>query len=136
MPDTIPTHFNSLGKPDNYGGKSSIFLLPILATAIYAAITWLNKHPHIMNYPMKITAENALEMYAGATLMLRFLKLAILIVFTMIIMFTYLVSVELIKNIGSWFLPLVLSIIFVPTIIFLIKSFKNTRHEKSNQGPV
>ena len=32
LPDTIPTHFDISGKPDTWGNKSSLFLLPITAT--------------------------------------------------------------------------------------------------------
>ena len=32
LPDTIPTHFDIAGKPDAWGAKSSLFLLPLSAT--------------------------------------------------------------------------------------------------------
>ncbi|RZL52579.1 MAG: DUF1648 domain-containing protein, partial [Pedobacter sp.] len=31
LPDTIPIHYNALGKGDGYGNKTSILFLPIVA---------------------------------------------------------------------------------------------------------
>lgn len=35
LPDTIPIHFNAMGKVDRYSDKSEIFSLPIISTVIF-----------------------------------------------------------------------------------------------------
>ena len=124
LPMTIPIHFNASGQADNHGNKLTLLILPILATLIYLGVTQLNKYPHIFNYMTKITVENAEKQYTIATRMLRFLKLAILIIFSLVILFTYLTTIGVTNGLGFWFLPLTYGLLLVPTIISISQSFK------------
>jgi uncharacterized membrane protein len=124
LPTTIPIHFNSSGQADNYGNKLTLLILPILATVIYFGLTQLNKYPHIFNYMTKITEDNAQKQYTIATRMLRFLKLSILVIFSLIILFTYLTTIGVTNGLGSWFLPLTFGLLLIPTIISISQSFK------------
>lgn len=124
LPDIIPTHFNDSGKADNYGNKSGIFILPVLATILYLGLTQLSRHPRIFNYPLRITVDNARQQYTIATRMIRFLKLSVLVIFTLVILFTYLTTMGFMKDPGSWFLPLAVAVCLAPTIFLLIRSFK------------
>jgi uncharacterized membrane protein len=89
-PAIIPSHFNASGQVDDYGNKLTILILPTLGTLFYFGLTTLNKYPHTFNYMTKITANNAEKQYAIATRFLRFLKLAILVIFSLILLFIYL----------------------------------------------
>jgi uncharacterized membrane protein len=124
LPATIPTHFNASGQVDKYGDKSTLLFLSFLVTIIYFGLSQLNKYPHIFNYPQKITEDNAERQYAIATKMLRLLKLAILIIFFLIFLFTYLTTIGIINGLGIWFLPLTLVLLLVPTIGSIIQSLK------------
>jgi uncharacterized membrane protein len=124
LPTTIPIHFNASGQADNYGNKLTLLILPILSTIIYFGVTQLNKYPHIFNYMTKITEENATKQYSIATRMLRFLKLAIPIIFSLIIIFTYLTTIGVTNGLGFWFLPLTYGLLLIPTITSIIQSFK------------
>jgi uncharacterized membrane protein len=124
LPTTIPTHFSASGQADDYGNKLTLLILPILATIIYFSLTQLNKYPHIFNYMTKITDDNAQKQYTIATRMLRFLKLAILVIFSLIILFTYLTTIGVTNGLGFWFLPLAFGLLLIPTIIGVSQSFK------------
>ena len=124
LPSTIPIHFNASGEADNFGDKKTILILPVLATLLYVGLTYLNKFPHVFNYMSEITQENAPKQYAITTRMLRFVKLAILLVFSLIILFTYLTTIGVTKGLGSCFLPLVSILFLVPVIIAISKSVK------------
>ncbi|HQW14318.1 MAG TPA: DUF1648 domain-containing protein [Niabella sp.] len=124
LPKTIPTHFNASGQADDYGNKLTLLILPIIATVIYFGLTKLNKYPHIFNYLTKITEDNAKKQYTIATRMLRFLKLAVLIIFSLIILFTYLTTIGVTNGLGFWFLPFTLVLFLLPTIIGITQSFK------------
>jgi len=100
LPNNIPVHFNASGKPDNYGGKISILILPIVAAVVFFTITFLNKYPHVFNYATPITEENAAQQYTYGTRMLRFLKLAVAINFTLINVFTYLTAIGKANRLG------------------------------------
>lgn len=123
-PTVIPTHFNASGIPDDYGNKSSILILPVIASLIFFGITWLNKYPHILNYASTITEENAHKQYSQATRMLRFLKLVVLLIFTILVLLTYLTSIGVVSSLGAWFLPAVIVLMLVPVFIPIIISLR------------
>ena len=56
LPENIPIHFDLEGKPDNYGAKYFIFLLPFVGSLIYFFLSYNIKE--INNYPVEITQEN------------------------------------------------------------------------------
>ncbi len=128
LPQTIPTHFNASGQADDFGNKLTLLILPILATIIYFGLTLLNMYPHIFNYMTKITEDNAQKQYTIATRLLRFLKLAILVIFSLIILFTYLTTIGVTNGLGFWFLPLTVGLLLIPTIISIAQSFKKTNN--------
>lgn len=125
LPQIIPIHFNAVGKPDHFGSKLTLFVLPVIGSVIYSGISFLNRCPHIFNYPVTITALNAVEQYTIATRVLRLLKLSINLLFCIIVIFTYLTSIGLVDGLGYWFLPFVLLLCMGPTGYFIYKSLKN-----------
>lgn len=124
LPNIIPIHFNASGKVDNYGGKSTIIVLPVIGTVIFIGLTILNKHPRIFNYPVSITADNALRHYTNATRMIRYLKLAIVIIFTSIIFIIYKTATGKTTGPATAFLPFTLVLIFISQILFIMKFVK------------
>jgi uncharacterized membrane protein len=125
LTDTIPVHFDASGKPDGFGGKGSIWDLPIVATVIFTGLTLLNKFPHIFNYPTQITPENALEQYQMATRMIRFLKLVLVVIFNLIAVQTIRHAKGETEGLGIWLLPLTLGLIFIPLFYYLGKAMKS-----------
>lgn len=124
LPATIPTHFDASGQVNAYGNKVTLIIFPILATIIYLLFTQLNRFPHIFSYMTKITENNAERQYIIATRMYRFLKLAILVIFSSIILFTYLTTTGVTKGLGLWFLPMAEGLLLIPTVIGIIKSLQ------------
>ena len=123
-PDIIPSHFNAAGKPDGFSDKSAIFILLFIGIFTYFGFNQLVKFPHVFNFPVSITKENAERQYVLAIRMIRSLQLAILITFTVIILMTYLINIHISDGLGTWFLPLFLFLINIPVIITLIQAFK------------
>ncbi|WP_453990270.1 DUF1648 domain-containing protein [Bacillus nitroreducens] len=70
IPNRVPTHFNIAGEPDSWGGKGSILILPIIATFLFKTMFILSKFPHVHNYPVKVTPENAEGLYKASQKML------------------------------------------------------------------
>lgn len=124
LPDTIPTHFNAAGKVDDYGSKSTIFLLPVIATLLYGGMTRLNLFPHIFNYTKKITAENALAEYTNSTQMMRYVKLVIVFLFTIIVFKTIQTAGGKSEGLGIWFLPLVLVLALALFLVYLLRFYR------------
>lgn len=124
LPDTIPTHFNAAGEADDWGSKLSVYILPVIGTLLFILLTVINRFPHIFNYSVEITQENALRQYTNATKLIRVLKLVLMVTFNMIAVFTIRSAKGESNGLGLWFLPVTLTLIFVPTIYFIIKMYK------------
>ena len=123
IPDTIPLHYNELGQIDRFGGKSSIFILPVLATALFVGMNILCRLPHLFNYPVKITENNAFFQYRNMARMVRCLTLAVILIFGYIFLHTVLNTGENADGLGIWFLPVTVAMIFIPAIYFMVKSY-------------
>lgn len=129
-PVNVPTHFNFSGKVDGYGSRQTIFILPVLGTVLFIGLTQLNKYPHRFNYMTEITEKNALRQYTLATRMLRYLKLAIPAVFSIIVLVTYLTSLGAAKGLGFWLVSVIVLIFLIPAILVIYQSLKNKEKER------
>lgn len=123
LPEIIPVHFNFYGKADNYGPRNFIWMLPGLATLLFALMTILNRHPHRFNYLVRITPENALRHYGHAVRLMRYLKLAIMLIFGLIVVFVTFPAVGAPLRLPSWGLPLSLALVFGPVLTYVLRSF-------------
>tara|TARA_R110002073_G_scaffold292033_2_gene457191 strand:+ start:2322 stop:2882 length:561 start_codon:yes stop_codon:yes gene_type:complete len=109
LPETIATHFNTNGEADGFGGKLTIWLLPGIALFIYLMMLVINRVPHLHNYMVNITEENALKNYRLSSRLVRFTNLFCLIIFALI-------SYEIIETSkGNSF-----SILGIPFLIFTL----------------
>jgi len=125
LPDIIPIHYNAAGKVDNFWQKISLFILPIIASVIFVGFSYLSKIPHIFNYIVDISIENAKNQYTIATKMLRYLKLSVTCVFFLIFYKTVQIVDGKTEFLGKYFLILTLAIIFLPILYFLILSVRS-----------
>jgi uncharacterized membrane protein len=119
LPSIIPIHYGDSGHADKYGKKVTLLIYPILGTIIYVVLGQIGKYPEIFNYITKITADNAPQQYGQATRVIRLLKLAISIIFVLIVLFTNLTTIGITDGLGRWFLPTVVALILIPTIVLI-----------------
>ncbi|MHC1705427.1 MAG: DUF1648 domain-containing protein [Tenuifilaceae bacterium] len=124
LPPKIPTHFNALGQPDSYGSRNIILLLPLLGILLYSGLTILNRFPHIFNYPVPISNNNAERLYIIGTRTIRFLKTIIVILFLFITYQSIYISLGKAKDLGLYFLPIFTSLISIVVFIMIYKMFK------------
>jgi uncharacterized membrane protein len=117
LPDTIAVHFDFSGKPDRFDHKSSLFQLPVIATAIAIVLSVLCRFPQVFNYSEPITIANVELEYRKGIQMLRGIKISLTVVFLIIVYYTQ--SISLTGNSASdiWLLPCLLLIIFTPLLI-------------------
>lgn len=127
LPESIPIHYNGLGEVDNYGSKTSIFILPIIATFLFTFLTLLNKNPENFNYNVEINEENAEKQYTNSTKMMRLMKLIVVFIFLLIDYMTIQTSKGNSEGLGIWFMPLTLGLIFIPLAYFAYKSRKTKK---------
>ena len=123
LPDMIPTHFNAQGIADGFSDKSMIWGLPIIGVVIYVGLFILNKFPHVHNYMVNITEENAFKNYQFSTRIVRGVSVFTVVLFAYI-QYTIIASAKG-ENItlGSWFLPTIISLsLLLPTFILIYQN--------------
>lgn len=124
LPETIPTHFNAKGQPDDYSAKSMIWLLPATGLLLGIGLYALNRFPHVFNYPTKISIDNAVGYYKRSSRLIRVLNLIIVWSFVFIMYKSILVATNKSEGLGVWFLPVFIGVIFGAIIYFTLKSHK------------
>jgi uncharacterized membrane protein len=81
LPAIIVTHYDISGRPNAYGDKGSLLIVPIIFSCLVVLMTlvmiFVSRYPHLYNFPWPITAENAPRQYALARLFLHWLTLEI-----------------------------------------------------------
>lgn len=108
LPARIPTHFGVSGAADAYGPPSSLWLLPVVITGMYAVLGAAQLiPPRFMNVPVALTAQNRTAVYALAREMLSVLKFATLL--TLLAVEWGVIDAALRGAIGSYF-TIVLSV--------------------------
>jgi uncharacterized membrane protein len=124
LPDTIPRHYNFVGQPDGYSGKSIIFILPALTIVIYLLMTIGPRFPHIFNYPFQLTDENAERQYRNMTFMIRTLKIIIIVIFGYLTYATIQNGLGKMQGLGTWFTPVTLLLLLGTVVYFTYKGFR------------
>jgi hypothetical protein len=77
LPEKVPIYFNWPTKENGLGSKSILWSAPIFLGLGSLLLLRLANLPWILNYPTRITEENAKAQYSMASLMLRLLSLLI-----------------------------------------------------------
>lgn len=124
LPARIPTHFGPDGSPDDYGPRSMIFLLPGMGLILYAVLSILNRYPHLFNYTVVITEENALFQYQNATRMIRVLKGVVMFTFAYLVYGTIQTAMGRQEGLGERFLIAFLALLAGAIGYFLVKAVK------------
>ncbi len=127
LPERIPIHFNAAGEPDNYGMKGTIFLVPFIGSFLFFLMTGLSRFPHLFNYSIPITKENAPTTYLESTRVLRVINLIMQAVFLYIVVSIIMVATGKQAGLSSWFLPLFIFVIMIPTVYLLFKRYKGEK---------
>jgi uncharacterized membrane protein len=124
LPETIPTHFNMSGQPDDFGSKSSFWTLPAVGLVIYIGFTLLVKIPEKFNYPITITPANAQRQYLLAIRMIRTLKGVIQWIFFLILLVMVRSAFHGSAK-GVYMVPVILVLATLPIIIYFILALRN-----------
>jgi uncharacterized membrane protein len=84
LPPEVPVHFNIEGEPDRTGAAWVLFIIPALNVLLAIFLLLAYRYPHKFNYPVKVTEENAAQLYRTSTNMFRLLALLISLLLTYI----------------------------------------------------
>lgn len=120
LPNKIPGHYNGAGIVDRWGNKNEILAIPIISVVFYLLLTIVSFFPSIWNVPVKVSEENRKYVYLNLKTMLILMKMEVIIIFSYI-----LYSDIKTQSLGTWFLPLMLIMVFGTIIYYIIKISKN-----------
>ena len=104
--------------------ESLIALFPLITTGVFVLLTKRMKYPYRLNYPVPINDSNVVKQYANALTMLRYLRVAIVLLF-----YFMLIELNQIKqgqhaDIYLWMAPIITLLIFSPLAFFVAKAYK------------
>lgn len=119
IPDEIATHFDYAGNPDSYGAKTDIIVIPIFSWLLYGMMMLVELIPGAWNTGVKVTPENSERVYGIIKSMIVFLKLYIVILFTIITVFS-----ALSQRMPVWLLPVELVVIFGTIIVSVVRLYR------------
>jgi len=120
LPEEVPTHFNASGQADDWGGKSAMLILPMVALVMYAGLTILSRFPHLFNFPVPLTENNTVRQYRLAKSLVSFVKLDVLAIFLYIQSFTIRTATGEATGLGVWFIAYTMGGTFIPIIIYFV----------------
>lgn len=124
LPEKVPRHFGADGTPDAWGSRNYVFMMPFIGLILFVGMFFLSKVPHIYNYTVTITEENAPLQYKRSSRMIRMLNTAIILAFLYIEITTLRTALGKAEGLGSWFLPLFMVAMFGIPIGSLIGGYK------------
>ncbi|WP_367391586.1 DUF1648 domain-containing protein [Lewinella sp. LCG006] len=122
IPERIPTHFNATGKPDGYGGKITLWILFGVSVLASGILYFTGRNPHLGNYTIPITEENAPRQYQNMQRMNRTLTAVLCLCFAYIQYGIIQTALGHQDGLGLWFLLLFLSLIFGIITYFLYRA--------------
>ncbi|MEG1255837.1 DUF1648 domain-containing protein [Clostridium sp.] len=125
IPDTLPSHYNAMGVADNWSGKSSLLVIPIISTLLYLGLTGVLFVPSIWNTPVEVTEKNRNFVYENIRTMIGLMKLIAVSDFTYITICSATQS-----SLSNLFLPIVLISTFGAIAIFITRIIEGNKKLK------
>src|SRR5690606_34838390 len=104
-------HFDFSGRPDAWAGKGGLLAVPIVLLGLYALLTLIGRAPHLYNYPVEITPENARTQYLLARALLAELKATICVALAYLAWAAAAVARGARESLDPWFLVVMLAVV-------------------------
>jgi hypothetical protein len=102
LPASIPLHFDLYGEADNWGGRWTILLLPVINTLVFVLEYWL--------FGYALTTK---QMPAAMKLPVHLLWLEVNAIFAFLTWRISQVAFGRARGLGRWFLPVALLVVFI-----------------------
>jgi len=125
LPNQIPIHFNAVGEPDDYGSKNMIYGIAAVGLAVYGVLFYLNKHPQLLNTPIKIHEENANIQFYLLQKMTRHIATICALGISYITYKTIMIGLGKAQELNSTVLILFLIALVLPILVYFIMARKH-----------
>lgn len=110
LPDLIPSHFGLDGTPDRFSSKTHLWIVPVIAALMFLGLFLLSRIPHLYNYPVAITEENAVRKYHQASRLIRWTNALLVFTFLYINQATIHTALGNQEGFSVWFVPATLTL--------------------------
>ena len=121
LPSRVPTHFGISGRPDAFGDKSSLFLLPAVTIALYTLLTVLSFFAQTFNYPVRVTDENRPRLHALGVTLVGWLKAELVWIFAYLCVSSIAVAEGRVAGLSPAFLAIALGVTAVTTLVVVAR---------------
>lgn len=120
----IPTHYNFQGQVDGYGELSSLWGQPIIALVLYGVFSILVRYPEKLNYPIKVTKENADSLYRLAINMLKYVKVVCMLILAYGSNLSFEIAIG--ENVGKnhYGVVVLMGLMFIIVLYYVLKMLK------------
>ena len=126
LPNRIPIHYDFNGKPNNWGSKAMLWIMPILSIVLYFVFSTVSRYPHTFNYGYEITEENAANQYSNAVKLMILMKTEVMVFLSIISMKT--IELAQGKNVEVGLIPAVIFVVvLLSTIVYFIMKMRKFR---------
>lgn len=124
IPAKIPAHFGASGEVNRWGGRGTLFIVPIVMILFYMFLTFTSKFPHYFNYLSNITEKNAEMQYRNSRLMIFSLMVETIAYFAFLEYKIINVALNNTGGLGAFPVLLFLLILFGTLIYFLVSTIR------------
>lgn len=121
LPERLPMHFDMAGQPNRWGPRGELFVLPTISFVLLVSMAALSRFPHIYNYLVVITEQNAPRQYRLAVRLIQSLNILLQALFAVIVWIVIRASQGLLHP-GVWLVPVLVAGTFVLLIVYLAKA--------------
>lgn len=111
LPARVPSHFDVAGKPDAWGAKLNLWVVPFVSIVVYLMLTVVGRIPHTHNFLVDITPQNAPRLYRLSRMLVLWMKAQIACTLAYISWGQVRVAMGNAQGIGWAFLPVTLIVI-------------------------
>lgn len=124
LPDSLPMHYGFDGKPDKFGIKTYIFVLPVIGMLLYLGFKLINRHPDKLNLG-GITPSNPKKQYSIVAKAIRILSAIVIFLFIYINNSTFEIAIGNRETLGSHFILIFIILTSIIPLFFIYKSSEN-----------
>lgn len=125
LPAVVPMHFDLAGRPDGWGNRSTIGVLPGTSIFLYVLLTAVQRLPaHWYNYPVGITEENRARQHRLARDLVLWLKALLMGLFAHLTVLILRTAFGESAGLGPWTIFVWLGVIFGVVGVYLKRALR------------